>query len=627
MESQIEIKKESDLNIVVSQINAIISQQRDEETEDDIIFKYMIKAIFKLGPDSNKIKEISKREAGNFLLCKLIGVLFRLLKYKKKEREELYETEVMKVKEKDIDIFGLIIDIDSNEEDIYIINEKMRNIHSFIYKWMKRNIYSLSQYLEIMFLSLFGNLNDNFDKYEIYSFIIRKYLHQTNMRLNFDECGIDTSNDTCLELILTLFAKSELDDEAIVLSLIILKFDLIKNYGISAILEGLKSTCEEINNRNVKNDIILKEIIITIFLEEIYNNENQKVKEKKNKKNKKNKKKKKKNKLIQDIKKKSEKIKISAQPKDIDKDKKDTINLDDLTANSENKIIINNEQDNNGLVQTQILEFINCDNFGVNNIEKYKSFIIKKINNVINLKDMERSEFSNEMNDLKNIMVSLLDSNYRLKEKLNKLDESIICLKEDMKLQREDMKRQKEDMEQQREDMEQQIESLREDVESLKYENEEIKDALSDIQCRGQIKNFLRGFKKLLKKEDYIAINEDEKKKGEIISRRVGTEFKQCKNKKNLRSIQNIIKIAYNSLLRGNDLAHSLTLEYFEKDIAEYKAKKKLNYLPSQEIFCFLVGIGIPDNDFDNAYDLLKKYFTEKLDFNEKDYYLENIFN
>ena len=45
MESQIEIKKESDLNIVVSQINAIISQQRDEETEDDIIFKYMIKAI------------------------------------------------------------------------------------------------------------------------------------------------------------------------------------------------------------------------------------------------------------------------------------------------------------------------------------------------------------------------------------------------------------------------------------------------------------------------------------------------------------------------------------------------------------------------------------------------------
>ena len=618
MESQIEIKKESDLNIVVSQINAIISQQRDEETEDDIIFKYMIKAIFKLGPDSNKIKEISKREAGNFLLCKLIGVLFRLLKYKKKEREELYETEVMKVKEKDIDIFGLIIDIDSNEEDIYIINEKMRNIHSFIYKWMKRNIYSLSQYLEIMFLSLFGNLNDNFDKYEIYSFIIRKYLHQTNMRLNFDECGIDTSNDTCLELILTLFAKSELDDEAIVLSLIILKFDLIKNYGISAILEGLKSTCEEINNRNVKNDIILKEIIITIFLEEIYNNENQKVKEKKNKKNKKNKKKKKK--------KKKNKL-ISAQPKDIDKDKKDTINLDDLTANSENKIIINNEQDNNGLVQTQILEFINCDNFGVNNIEKYKSFIIKKINNVINLKDMERSEFSNEMNDLKNIMVSLLDSNYRLKEKLNKLDESIICLKEDMKLQREDMKRQKEDMEQQREDMEQQIESLREDVESLKYENEEIKDALSDIQCRGQIKNFLRGFKKLLKKEDYIAIKKDEKKKGEIISRRVGTEFKQCKNKKNLRSIQNIIKIAYNSLLRGNDLAHSLTLEYFEKDIAEYKAKKKLNYLPSQEIFCFLVGIGIPDNDFDNAYDLLKKYFTEKLDFNEKDYYLENIFN
>ena len=94
-----------------------------------------------------------------------------------------------------------------------------------------------------------------------------------------------------------------------------------------------------------------------------------------------------------------------------------------------------------------------------------------------------------------------------------------------------------------------------------------------------------------------------------------------------MRSIQNIIKIAYNSLLRGNDLAHSLTLEYFEKDIAEYKAKKKLNYLPSQEIFCFLVGIGIPDNDFDNAYDLLKKYFTEKLDFNEKDYYLENIFN
>lgn len=107
----------------------------------------------------------------------------------------------------------------------------------------------------------------------------------------------------------------------------------------------------------------------------------------------------------------------------------------------------------------------------------------------------------------------------------------------------------------------------------------------------------------------------------------MGSKFKNCKNKINLILVQNLIENSFDALYRGNNCAHSLTLSYFADDISKYKLEKKLNSLPSHEIFCFLVSIGISKDGFDNSFDLLRKYFTKNLIFKSLNFSLENIFD
>ena len=216
-------------------------------------------------------------------------------KYNKTTRDELYQTDVIKIKEKDI--FELIVEINEKNENNYIKNEKQNKIYKLIYKWKKKENYFLSEYIEIMFLSLsfINKFNDDFAKFQIYSAILKKYLSQSNLKISFDECEINITDDKWLDLIIHLFEKSELDDEIIILSLIILKFnslkESIKDYSINEIFNAIKNTCIEINNRYPINSNILIETIIMIFCEEMdkSRSKNKKNKNKKIGKKKKNK--------------------------------------------------------------------------------------------------------------------------------------------------------------------------------------------------------------------------------------------------------------------------------------------------------------------------------------------------
>ena len=612
MEQKLEIQKDAELIKIISQVNYILSNLTDNEADDDSFFKYLIKIIFNLGPNSNKIVSLNAKETDCHKLIQILELIFKLSKYDKEKRIELYKTPINQIKDKEIIEF--VIEIDSNYEDIYVENYTKYKIYSLIYKWMRKDMYTLSEYIEITILELsFGNiLNDNVDKFQIYSVIFRKFLSQTNLKLNFEESAISL-DDKSLELIINLLEKEDLEDETIILSLIVLKYDFIKeiikdcnNYEI---FDSIKNTCIEINNRYTINADILTETIIIIFCEEMDN-----CRDKKNKNNKKKRINKKKNKSIL----KSTKNKNYSENKNINKilglkyeNNNKESNLESPISTIEEKQISNNNNNNiqNNKILLEIFDFINNNNLGSKNIEEYKKYINKKINDLKNSKNMEKNEFSNALNDLQNIMLSLLNSNLNLKEKVSKLEGKA------SKLEGKVLKLEKE------------MDDAKEDIDSLKYENGEIKNILSSIQTRDLSKNFLRVFKKYLSPQDKNIIEVDESKMGEVISKRIEVVFNEFKKKNNFNLVKNLIKKASDILYTGNDLAHSLTLDYFTEEIKKYKDKKKLDYLSYQEIFCFLVVLGVPANDFDNCYNLLKKYFTKNLTFKSRSYDLNKIFD
>ena len=63
MEQHLEIKNYLNLDGIISQVNSILSQPKDRETDDDINFQYLIRIIFNIEPDSNEIVSLKRREA------------------------------------------------------------------------------------------------------------------------------------------------------------------------------------------------------------------------------------------------------------------------------------------------------------------------------------------------------------------------------------------------------------------------------------------------------------------------------------------------------------------------------------------------------------------------------------
>ena len=620
MESKSEVKKALSVENILFHVNYISTQPEEEETEDDFIYKYIIKIIFNLGPD--KKINLKAEEKEDVLLSKFIELIYKLFKYNKKEREELYKTEITKINDKTINQLLDEIEEFSNFE-VIIQNKRIEEIYKLIYFSLRKNNYSLTEYIESIILSLaFTNKFNELTKFQIYYVIIKAFLSPYNIKLNFTECEINIIDDISLDLIIYLFNKEKFDDELIILSIIILKFDSvkesIKECSISQILESINYTSIELSHKFTNNIIERVTSNFCAFCEQIINlkkNNNGKNKNKKKKIKKKKQIKKKCNPLKVNNIDRSQVENVNQNIESISENKKNKLNCENLVSKSEEEKINNNIIMRNELLTELINDYININNnnFGANNIEKYKESIKDIINKIINSKNMSEKQLSESLNDLKNIIIALLDSNYKLKEKVIKLEQDTKRL--DKSLQENVEK----------------LDELNEEIDYLKYENEEIKDVLSDIQCRDQAKNFIRAFKHYLTDKDYKDIRKDKTKKGKVISERLEDVFRKCKNKDNLALVQNLIKRACDTLNRGNASAHSLalTLENYEEDITNYKTKKKLTSLSSPEIFCFLLIVGISTDEFDESYDFLKKYFTKDLRLKQCDnkYSYENYFN
>ena len=216
---------------------------------------------------------------------------------------------------------------------------------------------------------------------------------------------------------------------------------------------------------------------------------------------------------------------------------------------------------------------------------------------------MGNENINKDMKNLQNLLLNIVDENNKMKGKIEEMNLNILKLNEkNLKLNEKYIK--------QRED----IEKLKENDEFLRDEYQNIKEILSNIQYRDLSKNFLKCFGEFLTDEDWTEIGKNKKKRGEIIADRIQKSYPNVDKKKML-MVRKLIENSSDLILNGNDLAHSLTLDKYEieNEIQSYKEKKNLKKLNSPVAFCFLLNLGISDNELDEAYSFLINFFNRGL--------------
>ena len=78
--------------------------------------------------------------------------------------------------------------------------------------------------------------------------------------------------------------------------------------------------------------------------------------------------------------------------------------------------------------------------------------------------------------------------------------------------------------------------------------------------------------------------------------------------------MKNLIQKSNELLIQDdNFFPHSLTLETYEEEIEEYKRKNNLDKLPSPNKFCYLIRLGLYNDNFDESFTFLCRYFDENL--------------
>ena len=318
---------------------------------------------------------------------------------------------------------------------------------------------------------------------------------------------------------------------------------------------------------------------------------------------------------------KPKKLNYSENPK---KEVKENINLEN-SKNTTNAINLNEgiidvkrDKDPNKLIESVDAQNDkkgdSNDKDNLNQSEKINKYL-NNIINYINNNNMGNESISQDIENLKKLMLSIADENMKMKGKMEEMNHNILKLNDqnlnqNQKLVKQEQKLAKQDQEltKQRQD----INELKENVQFLTKECRELKEILGNIQFRDLSKNFLRSFYAFLTEEDWKKIKKNKNKKGEIIGKKIKKCYPKAEEQK-MRIVQELIMNSSTIIQKGNYLAHTPTLDKYEDEIKAYKRKKKLKVLASPVTFCFLMNLGISEDLFDNAFLFLTKFFDDDL--------------
>lgn len=558
----------------ITKIRAILSQKQSEELEQDKIYKMKIKILFCLRDDQKEVN-FPVIENNHQILIKFIELINLIFEKEKSERNLLYQTNLSNIKEKNIitliqELQELeIFKIKTNSNELDKLFTILSNVSD------DKKLWTLSGYLDSMLLNIsFQPKFKSLLKFEIYLLILNNYLRLYNMLLNFHEEEMNVEEEKSLKLIIALFQNIKTDDESLVLSIIVLNYNslaaimkLIDSEKILSIIRDISSKIQ-----NAKKSKLCVDKVLMIFSEEIQ---------------------------FQNILKKQKKGSNIKTNINVIQEKQQVSNLSDVEE--KNEIIMNNTKTKSNKVNishqkdTNELSFIkNLDNENKSIISQLgdnyddKNNIINLFNKVFNIINMGNDSLSDDVNRLKDIMLNLVEKNEKMKEDLNELK---IELKKEVTA----------------------LNSLKSRVNYLEKDINDMKNMFGIVQSRGFSRNFLSYFNQYLTEDDISDIKARKISIYDAIIKRISEKYKEA-DKTKLLVVKNLIQKSNELLIQdGYFFPHSITLENFEEEIEEYKRKNNLDKLPSPNKFCYLISLGLYNDNFDECFAFLCRYFDENL--------------
>lgn len=595
---------------ILGKLNFILEQDKKDETLNDQLYKYQLNILFKKR-DNNSFDccFVQDSQTGK-IIFKIIEILYFLFHIKKDERENLYNSDVMKIENKELNELLVELNVlqnyqlEINTNLIYLFNVVSELIET------RNKDSSICQYIDSALLSL--SFNTGFDKllkYQMFSLIIQCFLQKYNIPVSYYENEINVNEDKSIDLILNLFTKDEVDLSCVIQSIIILNYnslnDVISNCTTNEIFSLIENISQKLKDMNQVGKIsVCVERIIEMFVDEIeYQKDKKKVKNKKNKKYKKKKKQEKtvKNMTISEI---TPKLNNGNTGINIDKNTNEINKPNDPINKIDDEIKGKNPN---------------------NELNNPKLNIINLFNNIVNKINMGNEVLKNDIENVKHLILDVVENNDKLSENVEKLNgemekknQEINRLNKEYDLLIEENKLQKKNIEQLVEENKEQnknIDNLEQRIENLENDCDELKYIISKIQFRDLSKNFLRCFNSYLLDEDFDKIKANKQLRGEIISNRINKLFPNA-DKERMKIIQDLLRYSSDLINKGNYLAHSITIEEYENEIKNYKEEKKIKQIQSPVIFCFVYFLEISeqyDESFDNSYSFLNQCFTRNL--------------
>ena len=168
---------------------------------------------------------------------------------------------------------------------------------------------------------------------------------------------------------------------------------------------------------------------------------------------------------------------------------------------------------------------------------------------------------------------------------------------------------------------------VNEKLNSLQKKYQEISELLGYVQMREGAKNILNPYEYLLDQTDRLRIEKENMGKWKLIANKIKEFYGEYKDTKNYKVFIEIVEKCVKTLSEGNEGAHHIKIEFYEKEIEEIT--KEFNNLFIEPIkICFLIKIKVSKNLLKDGYELLDKFFendmTRKI---IRSYSLENYFN
>ena len=586
--------------IIKQKIASILLMNKEDQTKYCRNLKIIIATII-----NNNLQTFMEniKEEGKTIFFYFIDLIDYMSKKNKNEREILYETDFDSINDETIKALRMHI---NKLQDIKFKNESFKRLYEAIISHYEDKRVSLIKKISRIIINMAFLLESKgLIIFCIFSLIIARYMPLfCRYLVAWEDNEINIEDQISLNMICDLLNKKIGEPTNDIQSLIIIKYgalkDILINCETKKIIKAIENTdLRRGNNEEISIDIYLEKMLL-IFKEELKNLD---IPQKKNRKNKRN-----------------------------NKRKNTTLNSANINNFLIDQSIIPNQEKQQNKIEDNSqkpkeIKSINGKNIPEkNNKLNFWDNLQENINSILDkIISMKNDDNSDNVEELRGIIFQIIDNNREMVKRMDIMNKKIEILsienREMKKELKKELNKEKDNTNEKIKQLEETIQSLYDEINIINNKNEEIKQALVKIQTRDMSKNFLRCFYSYLTKNDFKRIRKNYNLKGKIISDRIKEKFINIKEKEKLNIVLELIKRSFDSIMFGNDSAQSLTVDYYEEEIAQFKKKNEKKLINSSEIFCFLVALELGEEKFSDAFQFLKKYFDSDLKLINKEHY------